>query len=551
MDILKNLDLLSVGTAIAGIGVLGFAVFLNNIKSITNRSFLFFSILTIFWGISNYFNYQTSSTEITLWFLRSHLFISVWHAFFFFQLTYIFPKETMVFNKKYKYLLLPFVAVVSILTLTPLVFVGISKLNSIGNVSVAERGPGILLFIITTAGLILSGISLLIIKNIKSKGLERKQYKFVLLGASLTFILLILFNLLLPAVFNNVSFIPLGALFLLPFIIFTFYSIYKHKLFNIKIIATTVLIFLLATVTFAEVILAGDNITLLLFRSVVFILVLLFGIFLIRGVLREVEQREKIENLATQLAVTNDELKSTNEKLKELDKLKTEFVSMATHQLRSPLTAIKGYASMLLENSFGPVETKARGAVEIIFQSSQKLVQVIEDFLNITRIDLGTMKYEKIQFDFGALVNNVVTELKPNIEKRGLKFSLEIAPKTNFNLVGDSGKLSQVISNLIDNAIKYTPPLSTSGEPGTIRISLDRAKGKVRLTVADNGAGIPAATIPKLFQKFIRADDAGKLNITGTGLGLYVAKQIMEAHNGKIWAESDGTGRGSRFIVEV
>ncbi|HEY4518741.1 MAG TPA: HAMP domain-containing sensor histidine kinase [Candidatus Paceibacterota bacterium] len=296
---------------------------------------------------------------------------------------------------------------------------------------------------------------------------------------------------------------------------------------------------------------AGDNITLLLFRSVVFILVLLFGIFLIRGVLREVEQREKIENLATQLAVTNDELKSTNEKLKELDKLKTEFVSMATHQLRSPLTAIKGYASMLLENSFGPVETKARGAVEIIFQSSQKLVQVIEDFLNITRIDLGTMKYEKIQFDFGALVNNVVTELKPNIEKRGLKFSLEIAPKTNFNLVGDSGKLSQVISNLIDNAIKYTPPLSTSGEPGTIRISLDRAKGKVRLTVADNGAGIPAATIPKLFQKFIRADDAGKLNITGTGLGLYVAKQIMEAHNGKIWAESDGTGRGSRFIVEV
>src|SRR3989338_296347 len=290
---------------------------------------------------------------------------------------------------------------------------------------------------------------------------------------------------------------------------------------------------------------------------ILFLILIIFSLFYFiirmskKQLQKEVAQREKIEGLAGELSKANDKLWVANEKLSELDKMKTEFVSMATHQLRSPLTAIKGYASMLLENSFGPVETKARGAVEIIFQSSQKLVQVIEDFLNITRIDLGTMKYEKIQFDFGALVNNVVTELKPNIEKRGLKFSLEIAPKTNFNLVGDSGKLSQVISNLIDNAIKYTPPLSTSGEPGTIRISLDRAKGKVRLTVADNGAGIPAATIPKLFQKFIRADDAGKLNITGTGLGLYVAKQIMEAHNGKIWAEADGTGRGSRFIVEV
>jgi signal transduction histidine kinase len=233
-----------------------------------------------------------------------------------------------------------------------------------------------------------------------------------------------------------------------------------------------------------------------------------------------------------------------NDKLQELDRMKTEFVSLATHQLRSPLTAIKGYSSMILENSFGPIEDKARGAVDVIFQSSQKLVKVIEDFLNITRIELGTMKYEQSEFDFKALVESVSKELRVNVEKKGLQFSFEFNSTGNYKLVGDSGKLAQVVGNLIDNAIKYTPK-------GWIKVSLNQIDGKIRLTVADNGVGMPAEVIPKLFQKFSRASDAGEVNITGTGLGLYVAKQIVDGHHGKIWAESDGVGKGSRFVVEI
>ena len=188
-----------------------------------------------------------------------------------------------------------------------------------------------------------------------------------------------------------------------------------------------------------------------------FVVLVVVGIFLIRSVFREVAQREKIERLVGELGKSNDKLWVANEKLQELDKLKTEFVSMATHQLRSPLTAIKGYASMLLENSFGPVEEKARGAVDIIFQSSQKLVHVIEDFLNITRIELGTMKYDQSEFNFKELVESVSKELKVNVEKKGLQFSFEFNSTGNYKLAGDSGKLAQVIGNLIDNAIKYTP----------------------------------------------------------------------------------------------
>jgi signal transduction histidine kinase len=307
-------------------------------------------------------------------------------------------------------------------------------------------------------------------------------------------------------------------------------------LFNIRVAGTAVLVFLLAVVTFSEVILSREF-SLILYRSSVFVLVLSFGILLIRGVLREVERKEQLQKLS-------DELKVANEKLKELDKAKTEFVSMGSHQLRAPLTAIKGYASLVLEGSFGEVSDKVKGAVEVIFQSSQKLVQVIEDFLNITRIELGRMKYAMEDFDFKQTVERVINELRPGIERKGLAFSFAPQTNTQFKVNGDQGKLSQVVSNLIDNAVKYTPK-------GSVGVSLRRESGKVRLEIKDTGVGMEPHTIEHLFQKFTRADDAGKVNLTGTGLGLYVAKQIVEAHNGKIWVESAGPGQGSTFIVEI
>ncbi len=278
---------------------------------------------------------------------------------------------------------------------------------------------------------------------------------------------------------------------------------------------------------------------------IIIILLLFFVIIKMWGrqLKKEVIQREKIENLASELQVSNDKFWVANEKLKELDKQKTEFVSIASHQLRSPLTSVKGYASMLLEGSFGPLSEKAAEAVGRIFQSSQKLVVVIEDFLNITRIELGTMKYEMAEIDFKALTEAIVRDVKPTVERNKLKISFEAAPE-EFKVKADSGKISQVVSNLIDNAMKYT-------HAGSIKVRLEKLGGKNRLLVTDTGIGIAPETMPKLFEKFSRAHDAGKTNIIGTGLGLYVAKQIVEAHGGKIWAESEGQGKGSTFIVEL
>ncbi len=263
-------------------------------------------------------------------------------------------------------------------------------------------------------------------------------------------------------------------------------------------------------------------------------------------------ERESIINIINVIAVALDrsilyqQIKIANEKLKELDRQKTEFVSIASHQLRSPLTAIKGYSSMLLEGSFGPVGEKAREAIDRVFQSSQKLVLVIEDFLNISRIELGTMKYEWGNVDFEKMTSDIVGDVRHNLEQNGLQINFKAfpAPVGTYTITADSGKISQVVSNLIDNANKYT-------KQGGIDITLSKEGNAIRLTVKDTGVGIDPTTMPKLFAKFSRSNDAGKINIKGTGLGLYVAKQIVDAHHGKIWAESEGVGKGSTFIVEL
>jgi len=539
---LLNLDLLAVAVTIAAIAILGTIVYISDRKNITNQSFLYFAIVTVLWSSVNYLSYQTTVPDLVLWLLRLVVFLGVWHSFTFFRFLFVFPERTRGFPWFYHIIIVPLTLCVSILTLTPAVFSGIAQLSQDGSVSKTVVGKGMYLFVSLVVFLIIAAVVILSRKTIRAKKEERKAYLLVLIGAIFTFALLFTFNLILPGIFLNVRFIPLGALFIFPFIAFTSYAILKHKLFNIKVAATGVLVFVLAVVTFLEIIFS-DTSSLMLFRGGVFLLVLTIGILLIRSVFREVDQREKIEKLAQELTQKNDELYVANERLKELDMKKTEFVSIASHQLRSPLTAIKGYSSMILEGSFGPIQEQAKEAVHRIFESSQRLVVVIEDFLNVTRIELGKMKYEVSDFDLNKLAKTITTELKPVAARRNLKITYK-APRGDCMVHADFGKTSQAVQNLIDNAIKYTEP------GGKIDVSITKVDGKTRFAAKDTGIGISKEGMGKLFEKFSRAEDGTTINAIGTGLGLYVARQIVEAQGGKIWAESEGAGKGSTFFLE-
>jgi len=270
----------------------------------------------------------------------------------------------------------------------------------------------------------------------------------------------------------------------------------------------------------------------------------IFGIFLIRSVLKEVRAREKIEELATKLEFANL-------RLKQLDEAKSDFLSIASHQLRTPLTAIKGYASMILEGSYGKISETTKSAVDKIFQSSQRLVLIIGDFLDISHIEQGTMQYDFAALDVRELAKGLTDEFKATIESstdksKALKISFEADEKENFSVNADRNKIRQVVSNLIDNSIKYTPE-------GFVKVSLSKVSenGNVLLKIDDSGIGISAETMPNLFKKFGRAKSLSSAYANGSGLGLYVAKEIIKAHKGKIWAESEGEGKGSKFFVEL
>jgi signal transduction histidine kinase len=243
------------------------------------------------------------------------------------------------------------------------------------------------------------------------------------------------------------------------------------------------------------------------------------------------------------------DLEAANERLRELDKQKTEFISFATHQLRAPLTAMKGYASLIVEGDLGEVAAKVKEAVERMFESAKTMTTVVDDYLNVSRIELGTMKYNMEPLDMDKMAEEVVGELKPNIMKAGLKFDYKAVGEGPWTVSADPDKLKQVIANIIDNSVKYTPS-------GSLTVLLERVPNAdgtipVRFSVTDTGIGIAPGVMPKLFQKFSRADNANKQNIHGTGLGLFIVREIVNAHKGRVWAESAGEGKGSKFIVEL
>ncbi len=538
MQAFSNIDLLSVAIAIAGIGILGVVVYLNDRKSITNRTVFAFSSAAILWSLFNYLHLQLNDHFLALWFLRIHGLFAVFYTFFLYRLFVIFPEQKYSFGHVHRYFLTPFVIGVSLLTLTPLIFKNINSFTPDGRIAGISVGPAIPIFGLTIFFLVVAGFISLIRKTFSIEHrLERENFILVLTGGTITFILHIIFNLILPGAFNNPRFVPLGAVFIFPFILFTSYAILKNKLFNVKVAGVSILVFALAVVTFAEVVFAGNNIGLLIFRGTVFVLVLAFGILLIRGVLREVEQREYIQMLAKDLS-------KANSRLRELDQQKSEFISIASHQLRSPLTAIRGYASLILEGSYGKLPAGAEEAVRRIADTGQQMVYSVEDFLNVSRIEQGRIKFEPMTLDLREQLEKVVHELGPVAEKKGIKLTYDFEQNQRYQTKADEGKLRQVFANLIDNSIKYTPK-------GSVHVNLRRAGNKILTSISDTGVGMSKETLGKLFSKYIRAENASRTNVGGTGLGLYVAKNFVELHGGKIWAESDGEGKGSRFFVEL
>jgi len=515
----------------------GLVVFIHNHKKIENIAWFFLNIASAVWSFGYFITITATQKEVALVSdLVLHLaaiLIPLFYLFFVVSMTDSLKKNRV------KIIIATIAGFLFLISAPTKLFVRDVVPKAFFNF-VPDAGPFYIYFTAYFFVLVLYALYILFRKYLESADLvEKNRYKYMILftvagfsgGGSVFFLTF------------NIPILPYPIILFSLYPIISGYAIFRYQLFDVKVIATEVLVFILWIFIFIRALLS-ESLFDRLINGGLFFFIVVTGYFLIRSVIKEVRAREEIEELAAKLEFANL-------RLKQLDEAKSDFLSIASHQLRTPLTAIKGYASMILEGSYGKISATTKSVVDKIFQSSQRLVLIIGDFLDISHIEQGTMQYDFAALDIKELARGLVDEFKVTIENladksQALKISFEADEKENFSVNADRNKIRQVVSNLIDNSIKYTPA-------GFVKVSLSNISenGNVLLKIEDSGIGLSAETMPNLFKKFGRAKSLSSAYANGSGLGLYVAKEIIKAHKGKIWAESEGEGRGSRFYVEL
>jgi signal transduction histidine kinase len=257
------------------------------------------------------------------------------------------------------------------------------------------------------------------------------------------------------------------------------------------------------------------------------------------------QTKAQMARLEEIIAERTNNLQNANEGLRQLDRLKESFFSVMNHEMRSPLTAIIGYTALLQRDK--SLTSMQADMLYRIRNNGQRLLDLVNNLLDISRLEDGKLQIQFEVVDLMELVVQAIAVVKPMAEDKRISITLDI-PGTLPTIYGDPKRVDQILVNLLSNAIKYTP------DTGSVTLSAqkDDAADMARISVTDNGIGIPADLLPHIFDRFVRAEQAERLHTTGTGLGLSIAKGLAEAHGGKIWVESkEGSGSTFTFTLPV
>jgi PAS domain S-box-containing protein len=239
--------------------------------------------------------------------------------------------------------------------------------------------------------------------------------------------------------------------------------------------------------------------------------------------IRDITERRKVEN-----------------ELKKSERLKTEFMNIAAHELKSPVTPIKGYLELIIADK--EADDKIKNWAKISLRNSERLLRLVNDILDVSRLDTDTMRFEMVKLDSTQILDEVAEDMKPAVEKKNLKFITKI-PRDLPGIMGDRHRLSQVFKNLLGNALKFT-------DNGSISIEAEKKKDHILISIKDTGIGISDEEVKKVFTKFYQAYSGDDRKNEGVGLGLFICREIIRKHNGDIWVESQ-IRKGSTFYVKL
>jgi len=498
---------------------LAFFVYKKNKKSATNRIFGLLSLSISFWLVINYLSISPLLITYSLFLIRVSLLFAVVMHFFLFLLASTLPYSEIRMSRRAMFWLYFASAITLFVTLSPYAFVAVDISNG-----TPEPSPGF--GIIVFASYVFSITFLTIYSLIRRlQGISERiivyQMSFLIVG--IFFMAgLIVSTIFIPVVFfKSNTFVSLLPLYPLIFLLFTTYAIIKHHLFDIKVIATELAVFFLFIMLLLNALVSTTTVHL------VFNIFLLFGVVgiglaLIRSVIAEANRREATAQLA-------ERIQKVNTKLKEVDRLKSEFLS-----------AIKGFVSLLKEGAYGRMPKRSQDVLGKVYTSNERLVHLVNEFLNISHIEKGKVDYRFDDVDVVALAQGVADELEHHAGEKQIFLSLDNKLLQTKKIKADQEKLHHVIYNFVDNAIKYT-------EKGCVSLVIEEEGKGVTVRVCDEGIGFGEDDHPNFFKKFYRGRNVKGVNVGGTGLGLYVAREFIKGHKGKVWGKSSGPGKGSEF----
>jgi len=321
----------------------------------------------------------------------------------------------------------------------------------------------------------------------------------------------------------------LYSLFLLPlFLVAIIYAVFELDIFNFHILGTHYLVVGLVVLMSGQLFFITDDANRLLTILAIFLAVIL-SIILFRNLKKESDQRVQIANL--------------NVQLKDLIKERENLVHLVTHKVKGSFTRTKYIFASMLDGMFGQLSPEIRKMAEQGLESDNMGIETVDLVLSVANMQKGIVKYEMKKMDLKEVTVKTVSEKSVSAEAKGLKIETDIG-SDKYNVSGDAFWLKEVINNLIENSIKY----STAG---VIKVSLAKQDKNILFSVKDTGIGITDEDKKNLFTEGGRGKDSVKVNVDSTGYGLYSVRLIVEAHKGRVWAESEGAGKGSQFYVEL
>lgn len=321
-----------------------------------------------------------------------------------------------------------------------------------------------------------------------------------------------------------------GTLIIVPFII------KQRMLVDLRLVGVELLILIALFIFIVDIVVSANDPFDFAFRLAVLVLLIFYGVMTTRVFVREMRQLQENEVMQRQII-------DMNGRLIKADRLKTKFVSLVAHQLRAPLTSIHIYLDMALKGDFGPVPEKLQPVLESNQRAAERLIVTTQTFLDVARIETGSIDMYRTDTDINALIDRLVEETKPMVVDKGLDIRCYVTPNLP-KVYCDAGVIYHVLMNFVDNAVKYS-------EMGDIIITVKVDEKNLEVMVTDSGIGMTEEDKEAVFHIFERGMSAVKLESRGEGLGMFIAKQFIDAHGGELIVESKGEGLGSTFGFRI